>query len=113
MYVLVRLIYMRCKVIFKPSEKSPLGVLLVAPLFAEAGFPPGVVQFVTGAGDTGKLLAAHPRISKISFTGSINTGRSVQDAANKSNMKRVTLELGGKSAALVFADADFETVVGR
>lgn len=88
-------------------------MLAAAPLFAEAGFPPGVVQFVTGAADTGKLLASHMSIAKISFTGSIASGRSVQDAANRSNMKRVTLELGGKSAAVVFADADFETAVGR
>lgn len=100
-------------VIFKPSEKSPLGTLALAPLFAEAGFPPGVVQFLTGASETGSLLASHMGISKISFTGSIAGGKAVQDAATKSNLKKVTLELGGKSAAVVFDDADFELAVGR
>ncbi|KAH6688489.1 aldehyde dehydrogenase [Plectosphaerella plurivora] len=99
-------------VIFKPSEKSPLGALALGKLFAKAGFPPGVVQFVTGAGETGALLASHMGISKISFTGSIAGGKAVQEAATKSNLKRVTLELGGKSAAVVFEDADFDEAVG-
>ncbi|KAL1856376.1 hypothetical protein Daus18300_010748 [Diaporthe australafricana] len=99
--------------IFKPSEKSPLGVLALAPLFAEAGFPPGVVQFVTGAQETGSLLASHMDIAKISFTGSIAAGKAVQEAATRSNLKKTTLELGGKSPALVFGDADFENAVGR
>ena len=91
--------------IYKASEKSPLGVLVFAPLFAEAGFPPGVAQFITGGAETGALLSAHMGISKISFTGSAITGRKVQEAAARSNLKRVTLELGGKSPALVFEDA--------
>lgn len=99
--------------IFKPSEKSPLGVLAMAPLFAEAGFPPGVVQFVTGGRETGSLLASHMYIAKISFTGSIAAGKAVQEAATRSNLKKTTLELGGKSPALVFGDADFENAVGR
>lgn len=85
----------------------------MAPLFAEAGFPPGVVNFVNGARDTGELLASHMGIAKISFTGSIVGGKAVQEAATKSNLKKVTLELGGKSPALVFSDADFEKTVGR
>ncbi|KAG6997360.1 Aldehyde dehydrogenase, cytosolic 1 [Fusarium oxysporum f. sp. conglutinans] len=99
------------QVIFKPSEKSPLGALALGPLFAEAGFPPGVVQFLPGARETGSLLASHMRISKISFTGSVAGGKAVQEAATRSNLKRVTLELGGKSAAIVFSDADFATAV--
>ncbi|EEY23066.1 aldehyde dehydrogenase [Verticillium alfalfae VaMs.102] len=99
-------------VIFKPSEKSPLGILAMAPLFAEAGFPPGVVQFLTGARETGALLSSHQRIAKISFTGSIAAGKAVQEAATNSNLKKVTLELGGKSAAVVFDDADFDLCVG-
>ncbi|EGY16163.1 aldehyde dehydrogenase [Verticillium dahliae VdLs.17] len=98
-------------VIFKPSEKSPLGILAMAPLFAEAGFPPGVVQFLTGARETGALLSSHQRIAKISFTGSIAAGRAVQEAATNSNLKKVTLELGGKSAAVVFDDVDFDLCV--
>lgn len=101
-----------CSFIFKASEKSPLGVLGLAPLFAEAGFPAGVVQFVTGGRETGANLAAHMDISKISFTGSVMGGRAVQQAAVKSNMKRVTLELGGKSPAIVFDDAPLEAAVG-
>ncbi|KAG8624750.1 hypothetical protein KVT40_007817 [Elsinoe batatas] len=98
--------------IFKPSEKSPLGALAIAELYAEAGFPPGVVQFVTGAAETGALLASHMSISKISFTGSVDGGRAVQEAATKSNLKKVTLELGGKSPAIVYNDAPFDLAVG-
>jgi len=98
--------------IFKASEKSPLGVLGIAPLYAEAGFPPGVVQFLTGTREAGAAMASHPGIDKISFTGSVAGGRAVQAAANKSNLKRVTLELGGKSPALVFDDAPLEAAVG-
>lgn len=101
------------QVIYKPSEKSPLGSLALAPLYAAAGFPPGVVQFVTGARETGALLASHMGISKISFTGSVDGGKAVQEAATRSNLKRVTLELGGKSPAVVFGDADFEQAVNK
>ncbi|KAF4548706.1 Aldehyde dehydrogenase-like protein 4 [Elsinoe fawcettii] len=98
--------------IFKPSEKSPLGALALGELYAEAGFPPGVVQFVAGAAETGAALASHMKISKISFTGSVNGGKAVQDAATKSNLKKVTLELGGKSPAIVYNDAPFDLAVG-
>ena len=101
-----------CSFIFKASEKSPLGALGLAPLYKEAGFPDGVVQFITGARDTGSLLSSHMDIAKISFTGSVVGGRAVQQAAVNSNMKRVTLELGGKSPALVFNDAPLEAAVG-
>jgi len=99
--------------IFKSSEKSPLSVLFVAGLVKEAGFPPGVIQFVSGKGQTGGLLASHMNIQKISFTGSTTTGKIVSRLALESNMKKVTLELGGKSAALVFADADIPNAVGN
>ncbi|KAL6821652.1 aldehyde dehydrogenase [Trichoderma sp. SZMC 28015] len=94
--------------IVKPSEKSPLGSLAVAPLFEEAGFPPGVVQVLPGDGKTGALLAEHMRIS---FTGSVATGKKIQIAAAQSNLKRVTLELGGKSPAVIFEDADIDNAV--
>ncbi|KAA8619876.1 retinal dehydrogenase 2 [Pyrenophora tritici-repentis] len=97
--------------VFKGSEKSPFSILIIARLFKEAGFPPGVVNIITGAGKTGALMAAHMDIDKISFTGSGLSGRKVVDAANKSNMKRVTLELGGKSPSLVFDDADFDAAI--
>ncbi|KAL3472174.1 aldehyde dehydrogenase domain-containing protein [Aspergillus californicus] len=98
--------------IFKPSEKSPFGALALGELYVEAGFPPGVVQILNGAQSTGAYLAAHPGIAKISFTGSVGGGRAVQDLASKSNLKKVTLELGGKSPAIVFEDVDFANAVG-
>lgn len=98
---------------FKASEKSPFGPLAVAAFFKEAGFPPGVVNFISGGGSTGALLAAHMDIDKISFTGSGMTGRKIQDAAIKSNMKKVTLELGGKSPSIIFADAELENALKK
>ena len=97
--------------IVKPSEKTPLGSLAVAPLFEKAGFPKGCIQVVTGAGETGELLSRHMRIRKISFTGSIPTGKKIQVEAAKSNLKRVTLELGGKSPAVIFKDANLENAL--
>ncbi|PWY86583.1 aldehyde dehydrogenase [Aspergillus sclerotioniger CBS 115572] len=97
--------------IVKPSEKSPLGSLAIMPLFEAAGFPPGVIQVLTGDGRTGALLASHMRVRKISFTGSISAGKKIQVAAAQSNLKRVTLELGGKSPAIIFPDADLENAV--
>ena len=78
--------------VFKASEKSPLGAIALGHYIKEAGFPPGVINVVSGGGKTGALLAAHMKIGKISFTGSIGSGRKVQDAATKSNLKVVTLE---------------------
>uniref|UniRef100_A0A0B7KHL4 aldehyde dehydrogenase (NAD(+)) n=1 Tax=Bionectria ochroleuca TaxID=29856 RepID=A0A0B7KHL4_BIOOC len=98
-------------IIIKPSEKTPLGSLAVAHLFEKAGFPPGVVQVITGPGSTGALLAEHMKIRKISFTGSVGTGRKIQEMAARSNLKRVTLELGGKSPAVVFDDANLDNAV--
>lgn len=97
--------------ILKPPEKSPLSSLFVGSLFEKAGFPPGVFQIITGDGSTGALLSGHMRIHKVSFTGSIPIGQRIQEAANASNMKRVTLELGGKSPALVFEDADMKKAI--
>lgn len=98
--------------ILKPPELSPLSSLYAAHLLAQAGAPKGVLNVVTGEGSTGALLAGHMAINKVSFTGSVPTGRKIAAAANASNMKRVTLELGGKSPAIVFADADLEDAVG-
>jgi len=92
-------------VVLKPSEHASATTLELAPLFEEAGFPPGVVNVVSGADETGAALAAHPGVDKISFTGSVETGRKVKEAAAKHNA-HVTLELGGKSPQIVFADAD-------
>jgi len=97
--------------VFKSSEKSPLGAAAYGDLIKEAGFPPGVINIITGAGAVGSLLASHMQIAKIAFTGSTATGRAVQIAAAKSNMKLVSLELGGKSPALIFDDADLDNAV--
>lgn len=97
--------------IIKPSEKTPLGSLAVVSLFERAGFPPGVVQVITGGASTGALLAEHMRIRKVSFTGSVATGRKIQEASARSNLKRVTLELGGKSPAVVFDDTNLENAL--
>ena len=97
--------------ILKPPEKSPLSSLYAGSLFAQASIPAGVFNVITGDGSTGGLLAKHMAIDKVSFTGSVPTGRKIQDAATASNMKRVTLELGGKSPAVVFADADLQSAI--
>lgn len=96
-------------VVLKPSEKAPLSSLKLATLIKEAGFPPGVVNVLNGFGDTtGSAIAQHMKIRKISFTGSVATGRKILKMAADSNLKNVSLELGGKSAAIVFDDADIE-----
>lgn len=97
--------------ILKPSEKTPFAGLALGSLIKEAGFPPGVFQVLPGDGTTGALLASHMRVRKISFTGSTATGRRIQEMAAKSNLKRVTLELGGKSPAVVFDDANLDNAV--
>ena len=99
-------------VILKPSEVTPLSSLKLMDLVNEAGFPPGVVNVINGAGSVaGQAISEHPRIRKVSFTGSTITGRKIMDAACRTNMKRVTLELGGKSPNMIFDDADLEQAV--
>ena len=98
-------------VVLKPSELTPLSTLRVAELMTEAGLPPGVVNIVTGYGATaGRRIAEHPSIGKVSFTGSTAVGRSIL-AASAGNLKKVQLELGGKGANIVFADADLDAAV--
>ena len=97
--------------ILKPSEKTPFAALALGPLIKEAGFPPGVFQVLSGDGSTGALLASHMRVRKVSFTGSVATGKKIQEMAARSNLKRVTLELGGKSPAVVFDDCNIENAV--
>ncbi len=97
-----------CTVVLKPAEQTPLSALLLARLVAEADFPPGVVNIVTGLGAiAGHALAAHGDVDKLAFTGSTATGRAIVTAA-LGNMKRVALELGRKSPVIVFEDADVE-----
>ncbi|KAL6706733.1 hypothetical protein ACN47E_005275 [Coniothyrium glycines] len=100
-----------CTFIYKASEKSPIGILQFGELVKEAGFPPGVVNIVTGDGKVGAALASHMDINKISFTGSVFAGKKVQELAAKSNLKSVTLELGGKSPSLIFPDANIENAL--
>ena len=97
-------------VILKPAEQTPLTALLLGEVFQEAGFPPGVVNIVTGFGDAGAALSGHADVDKIAFTGSTEVGKKVVEAA-KGNLKKVSLELGGKSANVVFADADLDIAV--
>lgn len=97
-------------VILKPAEQTPLTALLLGEVFQEAGFPPGVVNIVTGFGDAGAALSGHGDVDKIAFTGSTEVGKKIVDSA-KGNLKKVSLELGGKSANVVFADADFDIAV--
>jgi aldehyde dehydrogenase (NAD+) len=97
--------------IIKLSEKTPFSTAALGPLMIEAGFPPRVFQILSGDGSTGALLAAHIRVRKVSFTGSIPTGKRVQEAAAKSNLKRVTLELGGKSPAVIFDDCNLQNAI--
>ena len=100
-----------CTVVLKPAEEAPLTALRVAELCLEAGVPPGVVNVVTGYGETaGAALAAHPDVDKVAFTGSHLTGQKIVQAS-AGNLKRVSLELGGKSPDVVFADADLEAAV--
>ncbi|KAH8817431.1 aldehyde dehydrogenase domain-containing protein [Xylogone sp. PMI_703] len=94
-------------VVLKASEKAPLSSLKLAALVKEAGFPPGVINIVNGFGSpTGQAIAEHMKIRKIAFTGSVMTGRRIMKMAADSNLKNVTLELGGKSPAIIFEDAD-------
>lgn len=97
--------------ITKASEVNPFSTLYLGELAIEAGVPQGVLNVIVGAGTAGAALASHMRIRKISFTGSLAIGRKIQVAAAQSNLKRVTLELGGKSPVLVFDDADLENAV--
>ncbi|MDI9915374.1 aldehyde dehydrogenase family protein [Rhodococcus sp. IEGM 1379] len=94
-------------VVLKPSEQTSLTALLLAEVMCDAGFPPGVVNVVTGFGDAGAAIAAHDGVDKVAFTGSTLTGKRIIDAA-KGNLKKVSLELGGKSPNIVFADADLD-----
>jgi phenylacetaldehyde dehydrogenase len=100
-----------CTIVLKPAEETPLSALLLGELVVEAGFPPGVVNIVNGRGETaGAALAAHPDVDKISFTGSTDVGRKIVVAA-AGNLKKVALELGGKSPVVVMPDADLALAV--
>jgi aldehyde dehydrogenase (NAD+) len=97
-------------VVLKPAETTPLTALLLARIIEEAELPPGVVNIVTGAGATGASLAAHPDVDKVAFTGSTEVGKKIQKAI-AGTRKRLTLELGGKAANIVFADAPIDQAI--
>jgi phenylacetaldehyde dehydrogenase len=99
-----------CTVILKPAEQTPLSALRLGELIVEAGFPEGVVNIVTGYGNAGAALASHPDVDKVAFTGSTEVGKLIVQAA-AGNLKKVSLELGGKSPNIVLKDADIETAV--
>ncbi|KAI9528440.1 Aldehyde dehydrogenase [Dissostichus eleginoides] len=99
-------------VVLKPAEQTPLTCLYMAALVKEAGFPPGVINILPGFGPTaGAAISSHMGIDKVAFTGSTKVGKLIQEAAGKSNLKKVTLELGGKNPNIIFADADLDLAV--
>ena len=96
--------------VFKPAEQTPLTALKLAEIYSEAGMPPGVFNVVQGARDTGAALVAHPDVAKVTLTGSVATGKVVMAQA-AGDLKKVTLELGGKSPIIIFDDADIENAI--
>ncbi|OJA12632.1 hypothetical protein AZE42_04484 [Rhizopogon vesiculosus] len=99
-------------IVLKPSEFTPLTAIKMCHLMNEAGFPPGVINVLTGyGGTTGHAISSHMKIEKVAFTGSTLVGRKIMESAAKSNLKNVTLELGGKSPNIIFDDADLEQAV--
>jgi aldehyde dehydrogenase (NAD+) len=100
-----------CTIVLKPAEQTPLSALRVAELAQEAGIPDGVINVVPGFGEAGAAIAEHLDVDKVAFTGSTEVGKLIMQAAGRTNLKRVTLELGGKSPNIVFADADMNAAV--
>jgi phenylacetaldehyde dehydrogenase len=101
-----------CTVVLKPAEQTPLTALRLGELIIEAGFPPGAVNILTGYGEsTGAALVAHPGVDKVAFTGSTQVGKLINKSATDT-LKRVSLELGGKSPVIVFPDVDLDNVIG-
>jgi aldehyde dehydrogenase (NAD+) len=99
-------------VVLKTAEQTPLSALVFAQFVKEAGFPPGVLNIISGLGKVaGAALSSHMDVDKIAFTGSTVVGRTIMKAAASSNLKKVTLELGGKSPNIVFEDADIEAAI--
>ncbi|HEV2944588.1 MAG TPA: aldehyde dehydrogenase family protein [Solirubrobacteraceae bacterium] len=99
-----------CTVVLKPAEQTPLSALRIGELALEVGFPPGVLNVLTGDGETGAALVDHPDVDKIAFTGSTIVGREIGAKAGRA-LKRVTLELGGKSPNIILPDADIDAAI--
>ena len=100
-----------CTAVLKPAEQTPLTALRLGDLALEAGLPPGVLNVVTGDGETGAALVDHPGVDKIAFTGSTAVGREIGAKAGRA-LKRVTLELGGKSPSIILPDANLKSAIG-
>jgi aldehyde dehydrogenase (NAD+) len=101
-----------CTIVLKPAEQTPLSALRVGELAMEAGIPQGVINIVPGFGETaGAAIAEHMDIDKVAFTGSTEVGKLIMQAAGRSNLKRISLELGGKSPNIIFADSDLDQAV--
>jgi len=101
-----------CTIVLKVAEETPMSAIRLGELIQEVGFPPGVVNIITGFGETaGAALSAHPDVDKIAFTGSTEVGKLIVKAAGETNLKKVTLELGGKSPNIVLPDADLESAI--
>ena len=99
-----------CTIVLKPAEQTPLSALRLGELALEAGLPPGVLNVLTGDGETGAALVDHPGVDKIAFTGSTAVGREIGAKAGRA-LKRMTLELGGKSPNVILPDADVDAAV--
>jgi len=101
-----------CTTILKPAEQTPLTALRLGELIMEAGFPNGVVNILPGFGPSaGQALAQHHLVDKVAFTGSTEVGYEIMRTAHKHNLKRITLELGGKSANIIMDDADIDLAI--
>lgn len=99
-------------IVLKSAEQTPLSALYIAKLIKEAGFPPGVINIISGFGKVaGAAISSHMDVDKVAFTGSTIVGRQILKAAASSNLKKVTLELGGKSPNIVFDDADIDNAI--
>ena len=103
-----------CTVVMKPAEQTPLTALRVGELIMEAGFPEGVVNILPGFGPSaGQALATHKDVDKVAFTGSTEVGYQIMRNSHKDNLKRITLELGGKSANIIMDDADIDLAIAQ
>jgi len=101
-------------VVMKTAEQTPLSALRVGELIMEAGFPEGVVNILSGFGeDAGRHLSQHKNVDKVAFTGSTEVGYEIMRTAHKHNLKRITLELGGKSANIICNDADIDLAIAQ
>lgn len=101
-----------CTTVVKTAEQTPLSALRIGELALEAGIPDGVINILSGYGPTaGAALAQHPLVDKVAFTGSTEIGYRIMRESHKENLKRITLELGGKSANMIFDDADLDVAI--